>query len=198
MPFSRSLGLVLASASSYRRALLGRLGLDFDVCPADLDEMPLPGEAPEAVARRLASDKARAIAPQFPNHLIIGSDQVATLDGITILGKPLTHANAVDQLGRLSGQRACFYTAVCLFNSCTNVLRAAMVPTEVEFRPLSNTTIEAYLHRERPYDCTGSARIEALGIALVRKVVSEDPSALIGLPLIALQDMLAAEGVYVV
>jgi septum formation protein len=178
--------------------MLDRLGLDFNVCPADLDETPLPGEAPQAVARRLASDKARAIAPQFPNNLIIGSDQVATFDGITILGKPLTHANAVDQLNRLSGQRAFFYTAVCLFNSCTNILRAAMVPTEVEFRPLSNTTIEAYLQREHPYDCTGSARIESLGIALVRKVVSEDPSALIGLPLIALQDMLAAEGVYVV
>jgi septum formation protein len=198
MPFSSPLGLVLASSSSYRRTLLDRLGLGFNVCPAELDETPLPGEAPQAVARRLASAKARAIAPRFPNHLIIGSDQVATLDDITILGKPLTHENAVAQLGRLSGQRACFYTAACLFNSCTNVLRAAIVPTVVEFRPLSHTTIEAYLHRERPYDCTGSAKIEGLGIALVRKVVSDDPSALIGLPLIALQDMLEAEGVFVV
>ena len=198
MPFSHPLGLVLASSSSYRRTLLDRLGLDFSVCPAHLDETPLPGEAPEAVARRLASDKARAVAPRFPNHLIIGSDQVATSDDITVLGKPLNHANAVEQLGRLSGQRVYFYTAACLFNSHTNVLRAAMVPTEVEFRLLSRTTIEDYLHRERPYDCTGSAKIEGLGIALVRKVVSDDPSALIGLPLIALQDMLAAEGVYVV
>ena len=197
MPFSSQLGLVLASGSSYRRSLLERLGLEFDVCPADLDETPLPGEVPHVVAQRLARDKARAIAPRFPNHLIIGSDQVATLDDITILGKPLTHANAVEQLGQLSGQRAFFYTAVCLFNSRTKMLREAMVPTVVEFRPLSRKTIDAYLHRERPYDCTGSAKIEGLGITLVRKVMSDDPSALIGLPLIALQDMLSVEGLYV-
>ena len=198
MAFATTRGLVLASSSSYRRALLERLALEYSVCPAAIDETPQPGETPSATARRLAAEKARAVTPRFSNHLIIGSDQVATIDGVTTLGKPLTHANAVAQLTSLSGKRAFFYTAVCLLNSATGVLHEAMVPTEVLFRPLSAETVENYLRRERPYDCTGSAKIEGLGISLVSKVVSEDPSALIGLPLIALCELLATEGVYVI
>ena len=187
--------VVLASGSSYRKALLDRLGLQFTVCPADIDESPRPGEAPAAIAARLANEKARAIAARFPHHLIIGSDQVATLDGVKTLGKPMSHARAIEQLSALSGKQAHFHTAVCLLNSSTDVLRCATVTTTVEFRALSPTAIETYLRRDRPYDCTGSAKIEAFGIVLVKSVTSADPSALIGLPLIALQDLLATEGI---
>jgi len=196
--FSSTSRLVLASGSSYRKALLDRLGVQFTVCSAGIDESPHPGEAPAAIAERLAMEKARAVAPTFPNHLIIGSDQVATLDGVTTLGKPLSHPNATDQLMRLSGNQARFYTAVSFLNSKSNVVRSSTVETVVEFRSLSPTAIEDYLRRDQPYDCTGSAKIESFGIVLVRSVVSEDPSALIGLPLIALQDLLAAEGVHLI
>ncbi len=196
--FTNALPLVLASGSSYRKALLDRLRLPFTVCPADIDESPQPGEAPEALAERLSVEKARAIAPRFPRHLVIGSDQVATADGVTILGKPMSHAGAVEQLAELSGRQTRFHTAVCLLNSSTQAVRCATVTTIVEFRTLSRNAIEAYLRTDRPYDCTGSAKIEAAGIALVRSCASEDPSALIGLPLIALQDLLAAEGVALV
>ena len=151
-----------------------------------------------AIAERLALEKARAVASRFPDHLIIGSDQVATIDGVSALGKPLSHARAVEQLKELSGRHADFHTAVCLLNSSTNVGRSAVVSTTVEFRSLSAAAIEAYLQTDHPYDCTGSAKIESSGIVLVRRVASEDPSALIGLPLIALQDLLAAEGVHLV
>ena len=198
MMFSSPTQLVLASGSSYRKALLDRLGLQFTVSAADIDESPLPGEAPCALAERLAIEKARAVAPRFPGHLIIGSDQVATLDGITTLGKPMSHVRAVEQLTALSGKEANFHTAVCLLNATTSVLRSTLVTTTVEFRTLSPAAIETYLRRDRPYDCTGSAKIEAFGIVLVRRVLSDDPSALIGLPLIALQDQLAAEGITLV
>jgi septum formation protein len=196
--FSRTTGLVLASGSSYRKALLERLGVPFTVCSADIDETPRPGEAPSATAERLALAKARAVAARFPEHLIIGSDQIATVDGVAILGKPLTHARAVAQLASLSGQVAHFHTAVCLLNAKSDVARCAGVDTVVEFRTLSPAAIERYLHRDEPYDCTGSAKIESLGITLVRRVVSTDPSALIGLPLIALQDLLATEDVHLI
>lgn len=198
MVFPSAATLVLASASRYRKALLERLRLAFTICPADIDESPLPAEAPHATAERLATEKARSVALRYPGHLIIGSDQVATVDGRSILGKPETHDRAVEQLRRLSGRRVEFYTAVCLCNPQTGSLRSAMVPTTVEFRSLSLAAIEAYLAREQPYDCTGSAKIEGLGIVLVRRVLSEDPSALVGLPLIALQDLLAAEGVHLI
>ena len=196
--FSSAAQLVLASGSSYRRTLLDRLGVQYTVCPADVDETPRAGEPPVAIAGRLALEKARAVAPRFPSHLIIGSDQVATIDGITTVGKPLSHARAVKQLMELSGKRVDFHTAVCLLNSLTNVERSAVVSTTVEFRRLSGAAIETYLQKDHPYDCTGSAKIESFGIALVRRVASEDPSALIGLPLIALQDLLAAEGVQLI
>ena len=198
MMFSSAKQLVLASGSSYRKALLDRLGLQFTVSAAEIDESPLPGEAPSALAERLAIEKARAVASRFPGHLIIGSDQVATLDGITTLGKPISHVRAVEQLTALSGKEADFHTAVCLLNAATGVLRCTLVTTTVEFRTLSPAAIETYLRRDRPYDCTGSAKIEAFGIVLVRRVYSEDPSALIGLPLIALQDLLADEGIALV
>ena len=198
MMFSSATQLVLASGSSYRKALMERLAVPFDICSADIDEFPHAGEAPLSLAERLAAEKARAIAHKFPRHLIIGSDQVATVDGVRSLGKPMSHAKAVEQLSALSGKQVRFYTAVCLLNSATHALRSATVPTTVEFRMLSPAAIEAYLQRDRPYDCTGSAKIEASGIALVHRVVSEDPSALIGLPLIALQDLLAAEGVHLI
>lgn len=195
MTFSNATELVLASGSSYRKALMERLGVPFAVCPADIDESPLPAETPASTASRLAGEKAQAIAAQFPRHLIIGSDQVATMDGVTSLGKPMAHAKAVEQLSQLSGKQVWFYTAVCVLNSATRALHSAMVATTVQFRTLPPATIEAYLQKDRPYDCTGSAKIEAFGIVLVRRVVSEDPTALIGLPLIALQDLLAAEGI---
>jgi septum formation protein len=198
MMFSSPTQLVLASGSSYRKALLDRLGLQFTVSAADIDESPLPGEAPCALAERLAIEKARAVAPRFPGHLIVGSDQVATLDGVTTLGKPMSHVRAVEQLTALSGKEAYFHTAVCLLNATTGVLRCTLVTTTVEFRTLSPAAIETYQRRDRPYDCTGSAKIEAFGIVLVRRVSSDDPSALIGLPLIALQDQLAAEGIALV
>jgi len=136
MMFSSPTQLVLASGSSYRKALLDRLGLQFTVSAADIDESPLPGEAPCALAERLAIEKARAVAPRFPGHLIIGSDQVATLDGITTLGKPMSHVRAVEQLTALSGKEAYFHTAVCLLNATTGVLRSTLVTTTVEFRTL--------------------------------------------------------------
>jgi MAF protein len=188
-------GLVLASGSAYRKTLLERLGLRFEICPANVDETPRPGERPEPLAARLAREKAHAIAPRYPEHLIIGSDQTATLDGNTILGKPGNFENAREQLRRLSNATARYFTAICVLNSANMAERCALVTTEVDFRPLSERQIARYLKHDEPYDCTGSAKIERMGIALVRKVHSEDPSALIGLPLIALIDLLAAEGV---
>lgn len=187
--------VVLASASRYRRALLEQLRLPHVVCPADIDESPRPQEAPIDLALRLAGEKARSVAARFPESLIIGSDQVATLDGVSAFSKPHDHAAAVAQLTAASGRCAVFHTAVCLLNARTGLARSAAVPTEVRYRQLDSATIEHYLELDQPYDCAGSARIESLGIALVDRVRSDDPSALLGLPLIALIDLLAAEGV---
>lgn len=187
-------GLVLASTSPYRRALLQRLGIEFSVADPQVSEERRQGEAPEAMAGRLAETKARAVASRYPDSLIIGSDQVAVCDG-EILGKPITHANAVRQLRALSGRDALFHTAVCVHR--TGVSRTRVVPCRVTFRTLDDATIEAYLTKEQPYDCAGSAKSEGLGIALIAKIQSEDPSALIGLPLIALVDLLREQGVNV-
>lgn len=197
MMFSDATRIVLASRSPYRRALLRQIRLDHDAEPADLDEAPLPDEAPADTARRLAGAKARAIAPRHPDALIIGSDQVCALADGRRFGKPGTHEAAVDQLTAMSGRRVLFHTAVCLLNARSGAERYASVPTEVQFRTLTPASIEAYLAADRPYDCAGAAKIESLGIALVERVTSDDPSALIGLPLIALVDLLAAEGVRV-
>jgi 7-methyl-GTP pyrophosphatase len=188
--------LVLASTSPYRRALLERLGIPFSVADPEVAEERRPGEAPEAMASRLAQAKALAVATGFPDSLVIGSDQVAVCDG-EILGKPLTHDNAARQLRALSGRDALFHTAVCLHNTRDGSTRLRVVPCRVTFRKLDDATIERYLAREKPYDCAGSAKSEGLGIALIAKMDSDDPSALVGLPLIALVDLLHEQGLNV-
>jgi septum formation protein len=185
--------LVLASTSRYRRELLGRLGLAFDVAAPHCDETPLPGETPTATALRLAQAKARAVAPAFPDALIVGSDQVAML-GTERLDKPGDHANAVRQLSRLSGQTATFNTAVAVLDARDGNVDERLVPCRVTFRTLTPNQIDTYLRREQPYDCAGSAKSEALGIALIARMDTEDPTALIGLPLIALTEMLERAG----
>jgi septum formation protein len=186
--------IVLASSSAYRKALIARLGLDCRVAAPDIDECALPDEAPAATALRLAQAKARRIAEREPAALIIGSDQVAVMDNQQI-GKPGTHATAVLQLQAMSGKTVVFHTALCLLNSETNAVQLANVPTTVRFRKLNAAQIERYLQQDQPYDCAGSAKIEALGITLVEQVESDDPTALIGLPLIALVTMLQKEGI---
>jgi len=176
--------------------LLERLGVPFSVASPEVAEEQRAGEAPEAMARRLAEAKALAVASRFPGSLVIGSDQVAVCDS-SILGKPLTHENAVRQLRTLSGREALFHTAVCVLDARTGVTRGRVVPCRVTFRTLDDATIETYLTREQPYDCAGSAKSEGLGIALIAKMESEDPSALIGLPLIALVDLLHEQGLNV-
>ena len=185
--------LVLASTSPYRRELLSRLGLPFSVASPDTDESPRPGEAAETLALRLAEAKARAVAPAYPQALIIGSDQVAIANG-KIYGKPGTHERAVAQLQELSGQSVNFYTALCLYDSRNGSRQICGVPTQVKFRSLSNSEIENYLAREPAYNCAGSAKSEGLGIALLDSLAGDDPNALVGLPLIALCAMLRQAG----
>lgn len=191
--------IVLASSSTYRKALIARLGLDCRTVAPDIDERALPAEAPAATALRLAEAKARRIAEREPAALIaliIGSDQVAVMNGQAI-GKPGTHAAAVRQLQAMSGKTVVFHTALCLLNSETNAVQLANVPTTVRFRELDDGQIERYLQMDQPYDCAGSAKIEALGIALVEHLASDDPTALIGLPLITLVTMLKKEGIHI-
>jgi len=186
--------LVLASTSLYRRELLARLRIPFEVRAPGVDETALPGERARDTALRLAQLKARTVAPTCTGALVIGSDQVATVDG-ECLGKPGSHAKAVSQLRAMRGRCVTFHTAVALLNTATGALQLEEVPTAVYFRDYSNDEIERYLAAERPYDCTGSAKIEGLGIALVERMVSDDPSALMGLPLMRLTTMLKREGV---
>ena len=189
--------LVLASTSPYRRELLARLRLPFEVRAPAVYEGALHGEAARDTALRLAQAKARAVSTEFPQALVIGCDQVADLDGAH-LGKPGNHANAVAQLKAMRGRDVVFHTAVALLNAGTGTLQVADVPTTVRFRHYGDGEIERYLERERPYDCAGSAKIEGLGIVLVARVRGDDPSALIGLPLMRLAAMLRNEGVAVV
>jgi len=188
--------LILASTSPYRRELLGRLGLPFEVVNPQTDESALPHEAPEALALRLSEAKARAVAAAHPDALIIGSDQVATVDGI-IYGKPGNHECAVEQLRALSGKTVNFFTGLCLYNARTGESELRGIPTLVAFRDLSDGEIENYLRREPAYNCAGAAKSEGLGIALLSSMKGDDPNALIGLPLIALCDMLRRQGVSV-
>jgi len=188
--------IVLASTSKYRRELLARLGLPFEVASPGVDEIPRPHEAPEETARRLAEAKARAVAARFPRAMVIGSDQVAVLDGAA-LGKPGNHANAVRQLRAMRAREVVFHTALCVCNAASGRTETRLVPFYVRFRDYSDAQIEHYLRREQPYDCAGSARCEGLGIALIAEMRGDDPNALIGLPLIALTEMLAAQGVCV-
>jgi len=185
--------LILASTSPYRRELLGRLGLPFQVANPQTDETALPGEAPEQMALRLSEAKARAVATDFPDALIIGSDQVATVNG-KIYGKPGDHPRAVKQLRELSGKTVNFFTGLCLYNARTGQAEVRGVPTLVTFRQLSDNEIENYLRREPAYNCAGSAKSEGLGIALLRSMQGDDPNALVGLPLIALCDLLRNQG----
>ncbi len=186
--------LILASSSAYRRELLARLRIPFDTARPELDEAALPGEQPEETARRLAVAKARAIAIRYPSDLIIGSDQVACA-GDRIFGKPGTHDAAIAQLHFLRGQTVVFHTALCLLDASSGRTRVRSIPTEVRFRMLSDAEILRYLEREQPYDCAGSAKSEGLGISLLEYIRGDDPNALIGLPLIALSEMLRAEGI---
>ena len=188
---------MLASTSPYRRALLERLRLPFEVQAPLVDESPMRGEAARDVALRLAQSKARAVAASYPRALVIGCDQVAALDG-ACLGKPGSHANAVAQLKVMRGRDVLFHTALALINTDSGVTQTAEVPTTVHFRKYSDPEIERYLELEKPYDCAGSAKIEGLGIVLIDRVTGDDPSALIGLPLMRLLDMLRQEGVTLV
>jgi septum formation protein len=185
--------LVLASTSPYRRELLARLGVPFETGAPHVDETPLDGEAPAATALRLAREKAAALAPRFPGAFIVGSDQVAELDHRP-LGKPLTHANALQQLRRCSGRTVLFHTGLCLMNSATGAAQVASAANHVRFRKLDEDEIDRYLRREQPYDCTGSAKADGLGIVLIEALQGNDPNALIGLPLILLVDMLRRVG----
>lgn len=187
------LDLLLASSSPWRRELLSRLGLPFECASPDIDESPLPGESAENLCLRLAEAKARALAADYPQHLIIGSDQVLLLDGEAV-SKPGNHAAAVRQLQRSSGRRIRFSTAICLLNSYSGQIQRAVEPFDVVFRELDNASIERYLLAEKPYDCAGSFKSEGLGISLFESLQGEDPNSLIGLPLIRLCTMLRNEG----
>ncbi|MBX9610363.1 MAG: Maf family nucleotide pyrophosphatase [Burkholderiales bacterium] len=188
--------LVLGSTSRYRRELLARLQLPFQVAAPAVDETPRPGELPRDLACRLALAKARAVAREFPDAVVIGADQVADLDGEP-LGKPGTHDRAVAQLRRMRGRTVVFQTAVAVVCAATGFVMEELAPVRVRFRDLSDAEIEAYLQAEQPYDCAGSAKSEGLGIALLAAIDSDDPTALVGLPLIRTCHMLRAAGVKV-
>jgi septum formation protein len=185
--------LVLASTSRYRKALLERLGLAFEVCAPRVDEKALLDETPAETALRLSLLKVQAVERQFRDALIIGSDQVAAI-GDERFGKPGDHETAVRQLRRLSGKAIDFHTAVALLDARSGKLESRVVPCRVHFRTLDERRIEEYLRREQPYDCSASAKAEGLGIALIRRIETDDPSSLIGLPLIALTEMLERAG----
>ncbi|TQV73482.1 septum formation inhibitor Maf [Exilibacterium tricleocarpae] len=188
------LPLILASSSPYRQQLLRQLGLPFTSESPAIDESPLPGEPPAVLVSRLARAKAEAVAGRYTQALVIGSDQVAELGG-EVLTKPLDHRTAVSQLRACRGRRVTFHTGLCLLNSGSGGEQITCVPFEVEFRQLTDLQIEHYLRREQPYDCAGSFKVEGLGISLFTRLMGEDYSSLVGLPLIALCDMLMAEGV---
>ena len=189
--------LVLASTSPFRRELLSKLGLPFVTVNPATDESVVHGETPETTALRLSEAKARAVASQYPDALIIGSDQMAFIDD-QVFGKPGTHDNAVKQLKTMRGRTVNFFTGLCLLNTQTGRAQLRGVPMLVTFRNLSDDEIENYLQKENPYNCAGSAKSEGLGIAVIEKMQGEDPNALIGLPLIALCDLLRNEGVSVI
>ncbi|MDD2546676.1 MAG: Maf family nucleotide pyrophosphatase [Burkholderiaceae bacterium] len=191
LPFERP--LILGSTSRYRQELLSRLHLPFEVAAPDVDETPRPLEAPRDLALRLALAKAQAVAQQHPEAVVIGSDQVADLGGLP-LGKPGTHERAVRQLRQMRGQTVIFQTAVAVVCRATGFEQVDLAAVEVRFRDLSDAEIERYLQAEKPYDCAGSAKSEGLGIALLDAILSDDPTALIGLPLIRTCRLLRAAG----
>ena len=185
--------LILASTSRYRRELLERLRLPFEAMSPETDETPLPGEAPAQLAERLALAKARALATRFPDAVVIGADQVADVDGHAI-GKPGTHARAVEQLRTMSGRTIVFQTALAVVHASIGFAQVRRAPVAVRFRTLSDQEIETYLRAEEPYDCAGSAKCETLGIALLEAIDSDDPTALVGLPLIRTAQLLREAG----
>lgn len=193
-PRHSSRPLVLGSTSRYRRELLARLQIPFDVAAPDVDETPTPNESPRALAERLALAKARAVARQFPSAVVIGSDQVADLHGEP-LGKPGNHERAVRQLQQMRGQTVVFQTAVAVVCQETGFEQADLAAVRVTFRDLTDDEINNYLHAEQPYDCAGSAKSEGLGIALLSSIESDDPTALVGLPLIRTCAMIRAAGI---
>ena len=186
--------LVLGSTSPFRRAVLDKLGIPFTTDSPDIDEAPLPNEEPQRLVARLAEAKARAVGQRHADALIIGSDQVACIDG-RIVGKPGGHAVATRQLHAAAGKAVVFQTGLCLLNTASGRVQVIAEPYTVNFRPLSDDQINRYLEREQPYDCAGSFKSEGMGITLFRSLQGRDPNTLIGLPLIALVDMLANEGV---
>ena len=197
LPSNSAPRLILASGSVYRHSLLSRLCLPFDVVVPDIDEQPLPAEAPQDTALRLARAKAATVARAHAGALVVGSDQVATLDGEQI-GKPGSHANALVQLNKMQGRTVLFHTALCLWDARraeADAVQLDTVSTSVTFRDLPESALDAYLRIEQPYDCAGSAKNEGLGIALIAKIESSDPTALTGLPLISLCAMLLQAGV---
>jgi septum formation protein len=188
--------LILASSSPFRRELLARLMIPFEVDVPDVDESPLPGESPVALVERLAIAKARAVVARHPDALVIGSDQVAIHDGV-VVGKPLTHERAVAQLRQASGQAVVLYTGLALVNGAGGRVQSEVVPYRVVFRTLTDAQIENYLRKEQPYHCAGSVKSEGLGVALLERFEGDDPATLIGLPLIRLVRMLENEGLAV-
>lgn len=186
--------LILASTSVYRRELLERLRLPFEIVRPEVDEAPLANETPQATARRLSLAKAQAVANLFPDSVIVGSDQVADLDG-QALGKPGDHERAVAQLTRMSGRAVLFHTAVSVLHMRAGFSQTQCAWARVKFRDLGRAEIEAYLLAEQPYDCAGSAKSEALGIALLESIESDDPTTLVGLPLMRTASMLRAAGI---
>jgi septum formation protein len=193
-PVSATRRLILGSTSPYRRELLQRLQIAFSVVSPEVDESPLAGEAPAALARRLALAKARAVAANFPDAVVIGSDQVADLNGLP-LGKPGNHANAVTQLRQMRGQSVVFQTAVAVVCLQSGFEQTDLAAVKVRFRDLTEEEIENYLQAEQPYDCAGSAKSEGLGISLLDAIENDDPTALVGLPLIRTCRMLRAAGI---
>jgi septum formation protein len=185
--------LILGSTSVYRRELLSRLRIPFSVESPHVDEAALPGETPAILAQRLALAKAQAVAARFPEAIVIGSDQVADLEG-TALGKPGVHARAVLQLRQMSGKVVVFQTAIAVVCLASGFSQQALAPVKVKFRELSDAEIENYLQAEQPYDCAGSAKSEGLGIALLERIDNDDPTALVGLPLIRTATLLRAAG----
>ena len=186
--------LILGSSSPYRKSLLEKLGIVFSCRSPDIDETALPGERPRELVERLAIAKAKEIGKQHENALIIGSDQVAVLDG-KIIGKPANHQAAVEQLMEASGREVHLYSGLCLYNSASGKIQHCVEPYSVVFRDLKLEQIEKYLQKDQPYNCAGSLKSETLGIALLSKLQGDDPNALIGLPLIRLVDMLLNEGI---
>ena len=189
--------LILASSSEFRRQLLQKLLIPFNSISPKIDETALDGEKPHQAALRLAQEKAQKIGAEYPHALVIGCDQVATLDGEQ-LGKPLNHQNATKQLQTMRGREVTFHSALCLYNAATGNMQSEVVTYLVRFRQLTDAQIDNYLTKEQPYQCAGSAKSEGLGIALMERMIGEDPNALIGLPLIKLITMLQNEGVSVI